>query len=309
MIVTRASAAFAAVTLMLGLAACADAPPPNVSFDGNKALAYVAHQLEFGARIPGTPAHTAAGDWIAQTLRANADTVVEQRWTHVTAAGDSLPMRNVFAQFNPAATTRILYVTHWDSRPKADKGDTEAERALPVPGANDGASGTAMLLVLAEALKAAPSTVGVDLLFTDGEDYGDFDTMTDVLIGARYYAGNTLPSATYRPMFGVLWDMIGDRNLRFLQEPYSRQFAPEVVDMVWKLGAAMGYARVFDAQSTTTIQDDHVPLGEKGFRIIDVIDLEFPWHHTSRDTIDKVSAESLELVGRVALALIRQAEQ
>jgi hypothetical protein len=81
------------------------------------------------------------------------------------------------------------------------------------------------------------------------------------------------------------------------------------VDLVWDLAARMGYERVFDQVSTTTITDDHVPLGKKGFRIIDVIDLEFPWHHTGFDTIDKVSAQSLEIVGKVALALIRQAEQ
>lgn len=303
----RAGGGIAAMAV-LALGACGGDAPPDVSFDGNRALSYVARQLEFGARVPGTPAHVAAGDWMAGVLRGLADTVTEQRWTHVTADGDSLAMRNIFAQFNPAATRRILYVTHWDSRPRSEKADTDAERAMPVPGANDGASGTAMLLVLGEALKAAPSTIGVDFLFTDGEDYGDFDTMTDVLIGARYYAGHVLPDSAYRPMLAVLWDMVGDRSLRFLQEPYSRQFAPEVVDMVWDLAARMGYGSIFDPGSSTTIMDDHVPLGEKGFRIIDVIDLDFPWHHTPHDTIDKVSAASLEVVGRVALALIRQAE-
>lgn len=286
-------------------AACGGDAPPDVRFDGERALSYVARQLEFGPRVPGTPAHQNAGDWIVSSMRAVADTVIEQRWTHVTASGDSLPMRNIFAQFNPSATRRILYVTHWDSRPRSEKGDTEAERAMPVPGANDGASGTAMLLVLGEALKATPPAVGVDFLFTDGEDYGSFDTMTDVLIGATHYANNILPDSSYRPMFAVLWDMIGDRSLRFRQEAYSLQFAPEVVRMVWDLAARMGYENVFAPLTTFQITDDHVPLGEKGFRIIDVIDLEFPWHHTPHDTMDKVSAQSLEIVGKVALALVR----
>lgn len=304
----RPTLRLASVLAVVTAAACAGDAPPDVTFDGERALSYVARQLEFGPRVPGTAAHVAAGDWIAQSLRATADTVIEQRWTHRTASGDSLPMRNIFAQFNPSATRRILYVTHWDSRPRSEKGDTDEERAQPVPGANDGASGTAMLLVLAEALKAVPSPIGVDLLFTDGEDFGDFDTMTDVLIGAEYYAGNILPEPAYRPMFAVLWDMVGDRNQRFLQEGYSLQFAPEVVDMVWSLAASMGYERIFDPRSTFEIKDDHLPLGEKGFRIIDVIDLDFPWHHTPHDTIDKVSAQSLEVVGKVALALIRRTE-
>jgi hypothetical protein len=278
----------AVAAAVFGATACGDSGPPvpNVTFDGAKALSYVAKQVEFGPRVPGSAAHRAAGDWIVQTLRPLADTVIEQTWTHTTKDNTALPMRNIFARFNVGAAQRILYVTHWDSRPLADKGATVAERAAPVPGANDGA-----------------------LLFTDGEDYGDFGPPeVDVLIGSTYYADHILPDSSYRPTFGVLWDMIGDRSLRFLREPYSMDYAPEIVDRVWDLAARMGYERVFDQASTTTIMDDHVPLGKKGFRIIDVIDLEFPWHHTGFDTIDKVSAESLEIVGRVALALIRQIE-
>lgn len=297
------------IWLGLALAACADAPPdiPLVEFDGAKALALVQTQLDFGPRVPGTPGHVAAGDWIVATMTPLADTVIEQRFEHRAVDGTILPMRNIFAQFNRRATTRILYVTHWDTRPISEKGADSAERATPVPGANDGASGTAMLLVLAEALKAVPPDVGVDFLFTDGEDYGDFDTMTDVLVGATYYAEHILPDSTYRPMFGVLWDMIGHRNLRLHQEAFSHAAAPEVNHLVWDAGIRLGYTDVFVPSVRYQIQDDHVPLIAKGFRIIDVIDLDFPWHHTPYDTIDKVSAQSLEIVGKVALLVIREA--
>jgi glutaminyl-peptide cyclotransferase len=309
MIASSVFRASAATLVALLAAACADpAPPmPTVAFDGARALTYVQTQLDFGPRIPGSPGHVATGDWIVAQLRPLADTVIEQRFTHTTADGSTLPMRNIFAQFNPAATKRILYVTHWDTRPISEKGNDAAEQARPVPGANDGASGTAMLLVLAEALKALPPTVGVDLLFTDGEDYGSFDTMTDVLIGARYYAEHILPDSAYRPMFGVLWDMIGHRNLRLPQEAYSAEAAPEVNQLVWDAAARLGHSDIFVPQVKYQIQDDHIPLIEKGFRIVDVIDLDFPWHHTPFDTIDKVSARSLEVVGRVALLLIREA--
>jgi glutaminyl-peptide cyclotransferase len=298
-----------ALVAALAATACGDATPPTptVSFDGQRALALVQTQLDFGPRIPGSPGHVAAGDWIVATLQPLADTVIEQRFEHVTADGTRLPLRNIFAQFNRGATRRILYVTHWDTRPISEKGADAAEQAQPVPGANDGASGTAMLLVLAEALKAAPPGVGVDLLFTDGEDYGSFETMTDVLIGARYYADNVLPEPSYRPMFGVLWDMIGHRNLRIPQEAYSEQAAPEVNALVWDAARRLGHGEVFVPQVKYQIQDDHVPLIAKGFRIVDVIDLDFPWHHTPYDTIDKVSARSLEIVGQVALLLIQEA--
>jgi len=295
--------------LAVAALSCGDATPPapSVAFDGERALQYVRTQLDFGPRVPGTPGHVAAGDWIVATLQPLADTVIEQRFEHVAADGTRLPMRNIFAQFNRSATRRILYVTHWDTRPVSEKGATDAERATPVPGANDGASGTAMLLVLAEALKAAPPGVGVDFLFTDGEDYGDFDTMTDVLVGATYYAEHVLPTSSYRPMFGVLWDMIGHRNLRIPKEAYSEQAAPEVNALVWDAARRLGHGDVFIPQVKYQIQDDHVPLIAKGFRIVDVIDLDFPWHHTPFDTIDKVSARSLEIVGQVALLLIQEA--
>ena len=105
-------------------------------FDGEAARGYVKAQLDFGSRVPGTEAHRKAGDWIAAQMRQRADTVIEQRWNHVTAKGDTLPLRNIFARFRPQASTRILYVTHWDSRPVSDQAEDPAKRQLPVPGAN-----------------------------------------------------------------------------------------------------------------------------------------------------------------------------
>ena len=298
-----------ATPLLNGCGDRAEAPPPNVSFDGARALEYIKLQVNAGARVPGTQAHRLVGDRIVAELRKNADTVIEQLWTHVTAAGDPLPLRNIYARFNLRATKRILYVTHWDCRPVADKSFALDDRKKPVPGANDGASGTAMLIVLAEALKAAPTSVGVDLLFTDGEDYGDFGPPeVDVLLGAQYFAGHLLPDSTYRPLFGVLWDMIGDKDLRITQEAISVEKAPEVVDRVWKMAAALGYASYF-VPDRLSVTDDHVPLLDKGLRVIDVIDINYEPHHTTQDTVDKVSAESLEIVGRLALALIRQQEK
>ena len=118
---------------------------PQTPFDGARALTYVEAQLAFGPRVPGTPGHQRAGDWIAAQMRERADTVIEQRWTHVTGEGDSLPMRNILARYNPAAPQRVLYVAHWDSRPFADQSEDAAKRQLPVPGANDGGSSSARL--------------------------------------------------------------------------------------------------------------------------------------------------------------------
>lgn len=286
------------------MVSCERAPDAG-KFDGDAALAYAKAQLDFGPRVPGTPAAQRAGDWIIQQMRQRADTVIVQSWTHVTEDSVSLPMRNIIARFKPGATDRILYVTHWDSRPMSDQAANLGDRRLPVPGANDGASGVGLFVALADALKKTPPKVGVDLVFVDGEDWGVFDErLKDVLIGSTYLAKNP-PDSGYRPMFGVVWDMIGDADLEIKKEGYSVQGAPEVVERVWKTAADLGHDDVFVQADLGAISDDHLPLLRAGYRVIDVIDLSYPHHHTPQDTFDKISARSLSIVGEVAEALLR----
>jgi Zn-dependent M28 family amino/carboxypeptidase len=276
---------------------------PRTRFDGQRAHAYVRRQLEFGPRVPGTAAHRRAGDWLVETLRGSADTVLVQEWVHRTVAGDSLPLRNVLARFRPERAERVLYVAHWDTRPVAEKEADASRRGRPIPGANDGGSGTALLLALADALKAAPPAVGVDLLFVDGEDYGDFDRDDDVLIGSSWFAEH-LPSPEYRPLFGVVWDMVGDRDPQFYHEGHSARLAPEVVERVWNVAAELGYGSAFVPQVRHTLTDDHLPLLRAGLRVIDVIDFDFPHHHRASDDLRAVSAATLQMVGDVALRLV-----
>jgi Zn-dependent M28 family amino/carboxypeptidase len=198
-----------------------------------------------------------------------------------------------------------LYVTHWDSRPVADKSSTDSLRKLPTPGANDGGSGVGLFLALGDVLKQTPPGLGVDLLFVDGEDYGTFTPDVDVLIGSTYFANN-LPSANYQVLFGIVFDMIGEVDLRIEQEGHSVNKAPEVVERVWRAAADMGYGNIFVPSAIYEITDDHVPLLNKGLRVIDVIDLDYRYHHTVDDTIDKVSATSLKAVGDVAWKLIQR---
>ena len=301
---------FLAVGLVAGVAACgagrADgAAAAPAEFDAAAAMGYVRAQLAFGARVPGTPAHRAAGDWIVAEMRQRADTVIVQEWTHTTADGKRLPMRNVIARFSPGAERRVLYVAHWDSRPLADKATTAMGRLDPVPGANDGASGVAILFGVADRLKARPATVGVDLLFVDGEDWGSFDTNTDVLIGSRHFATN-LPDAGYAPLFGVVFDMVGDSSPAFLYESHSMRAAPDVVQRVWSTARRLGHEAAFIPREYGPITDDHVPMIEAGLKVIDVIDLDYPWHHTPDDTEDKVSQRTLQMVGDVAMAVLRE---
>jgi glutaminyl-peptide cyclotransferase len=293
-----------AVALQGGACGRGEATIPS-PFDGERALGYARTFMDFGARVPGTDAHRKAGDWIASEMRSRADTVIEQTWTHTTKSGATIPLRNVLARFNPMAEERLLYVTHWDSRPVAEKSSSDSLRKLPTPGANDGASGVGLFLALGDVLKATPPGMGVDLLFVDGEDYGTFTPDVDVLLGSTYFANN-LPSANYRPLFGIVFDMIGEADLRIPQEAHSINRAPEVVERVWRTAADMGYGNVFVPASTYEITDDHLPLLDKGLRVIDVIDLDYAYHHTVNDTVDKLSARSLKIVGDVAWKLIQR---
>lgn len=301
-----------AVALAAAAAACgAQAKRPVREFDGTAAFRYLQKQMEFGPRIPGTPAHEQAGDWILAQLRTTADTVVVQAIPHRTPNGQTLPMRNFLARFRPQAAERILFLAHWDTRPNADQSANLGAQRMPVPGANDGASGVAVLLGVADILKAKPPTVGVDLLFVDGEDFGNFADSTQVLIGSRWFAAHQ--PVGYPPLFAVLFDMIGDKNLMLPYEQNSQGFAPEVVDRVWRVAEAQGYGNIFVRQAGPSLVDDHVALQRAGIHAIDVVDFDYGpnngYWHTTDDTVDKVSANSLQVVGDVALALVRQAVQ
>ncbi len=277
--------------------------------DGQRAFGYVQAQMAFGPRIPGTRGHEQAGDWLLARLRERADTVIVQEIAHRLRNGTTLHLRNFLARFRPPPVTaeRVLYLAHWDTRPTSDQARTPADRRRPVPGANDGASGVAVLLGVADALKAKPPHVGADLLFVDGEDYGDFADTSDVLIGARWFAAHQ--PAGYPPLLAVLFDMVGDSGLRIAVEQNSLAGAPEVVERVWRAAEDLGYGNVFVRTPGPVLTDDHVALQRAGIHAIDVVDFDYgpgnSWWHTPEDTIDKVSARSLKIVGDVALAVIR----
>ena len=309
---TRFRCRLAAAMAGVLVAACgARGKPAAHEFDGARALTYLEQQVRFGPRIPGTAAHDSTGDWILARLRERADTVIVQDFPHRSGAGPVIRMRNYLARFRPGEAERVLYLAHWDTRPRADQSANLAAQRQPVPGANDGASGVAVLLGVADALKAKPPAVGVDLLFVDGEDYGDFADSTAVLIGSRWFAAHQ--PVGYPPLMAVLFDMVGDRDLHLPYEQNSQGFAPEVVDRVWAVADSLGYGGIFVRQPGPSLIDDHVALQQAGIHAIDVVDFSYgpgnSYWHTTEDTLDKVSAQSLQIVGDVAVALVRTAGQ
>lgn len=294
--------------LLVAVVACSPRARAEQEFAGAQAMSYVENQMAFGPRVPNSEGHRRTGDWILERLRMTADSVWEQPFLHVTEDGDTLRLRNLCGKFRPEQAERVLYVAHWDTRPRADRSANLGAQRLPVPGANDGASGVAVLLAIADALALLPPVYGVDLLFVDGEDYGDFGVADDVLLGSRYYAKHLEPEVP-NPLFAVVWDMVGDSDLTIYQEYNSLRGAPEVVQRVWAQAEELGYERIFRQERGRMITDDHVPLLDVGIRAIDVIDLDYGpnngYWHTLEDTVDKLSVESLQVVGDVALALLR----
>ncbi len=279
-------------------------PAERPAFDAQRAFSLLEAQVAFGPRVPGQEGHREQLEWMLAFLGTRAEVVVADTFSHTTAGGDTLVLTNVMARFRPGEDRRILLLAHWDTRPWSDQSPDPEEDDVPVPGANDGASGTAVLLELATLFGEQAPPLGVDLLFTDGEDYGP-DT-ADMFLGARYFA-RTLPLDPL-PIYGVLLDMVADRNASFPVEGYSARHAPEVVRRIWSLAAQMGYGATFPTRTEEPIMDDHLPLIQAGIPVANIIDFVYGpdnslWH-TPQDIAENTSAETLGIVGEVVAELV-----
>ncbi len=278
------------------------AEPPV--FPADAAFALLERQVAFGPRVPGTAGHAAQLAWMLSYLRERADTVWVQEFRHDVPGRATLELTNVFAQFRPRVPDRILLVAHWDTRPTADMEPDPDARDRPIPGANDGASGTAVLLQLADVLSRHSPPIGVDLLLVDGEDYAP----SHMYLGAAHFAAHVPPG--YEPLYGIVVDMVADRDPRFPQEAYSRQYAPEVVDRVWRTAERLGHREHFPPIHGRAITDDHVPLNQAGIRTIDIIDFDYgpgnAYWHTHDDDLPNVGPEGLGVVGEVLVAGVWQ---
>jgi hypothetical protein len=265
--------------------------------DGARALARVTHQVAAGPRIPGTPGHTAIAEWIVSECTRLGGKVERQCATDSTL-GRPLEFCNLIARFGPADGRRIAMLAHWDSRDHSDQDPDPRHRSDPVPGANDGGSGVAVLLEVAEMMRRTPPPCGVDLVFVDAEDQGRNEAPNEFCIGARYYAAH-LGSGDARPVAAFVFDMVGDRDLGIWPEQQSMDRASNLVGIVLAAAHATG-ARDFHDTPRYTLTDDHLPLLDAGLPAVDIIDFDYPAWHTHLDLPDQVSARSLAEVSRVA---------
>jgi Zn-dependent M28 family amino/carboxypeptidase len=273
--------------LVLGwyAASFATRQPDSVSFDGSRAYADVQTQVAFGPRIPGTEGHAQIRGWIRSELET-AGWVVEIQQTERMGH----PIYNIIAKRN-ADAPQIILGAHYDTRMYADQDSTPGMQAMPVPGANDGASGVAVLLELARSLPA--DTEPVWLVFFDTEDNGHIEGW-DWILGSRAFAEEIV----VHPRAVVIVDMIGDADLNIYLEKNSNA---AIRAEIWSTAESLGYADKFINQEKFSMLDDHTPFLEAGIPAVDLIDFDYPYWHTTQDTPDKVSAESLHVVGDTLL--------
>jgi Zn-dependent M28 family amino/carboxypeptidase len=295
---------FIIIGILLNVLSAADA-----DFNAYRAFSYLEKQVEIGPRFPGSPGQLICRDWLVEMSEEYADTVIVQKFKAYRPDNNTtVDAFNIIARFNPNITKRVMLSTHWDTRPISDKDFVYYNK--PVPGANDGASGTAVLLELIRHIHTINPDIGVDVVFWDAEDMGIAGNGKYFCQGSDFYSQAPIKPL---PQKGILIDMIGDHDLQLPIEANSMLYAPTLVNEVWAIARKLGYGHIFQQKIGLDIFDDHVPLNLKaGIPTIDIIDFQYHYlgrnlWHTPRDLPAYCSPQSLQYVGDVlAIWLSRQ---
>ena len=269
----------------------------NASFNAQRAFAALEKQCEFGPRPPGSAAHRETQNYLFTELQKYANKVALQPHAY-KAKTETLHLNNILAEFGPSSGETVLLAAHWDTRPFADHDPKPENRDKAILGANDGASGVAILLEIARVLKVHPPPRRVVIVLFDGEDYGR--STDDMFIGSRFFAKNL---GKWKPDYGILLDMVGDKDLTLPIEWYSWNANREFTEAIWNRASALGLAP-FQQRLGDAIMDDHVPLIKVGIPMVDIIDFDYPYWHTIEDTVDKCSPKSLEVVATLVISII-----
>jgi hypothetical protein len=296
------------------------------AFNADSAYMYIEKQVAFGPRVPNTPAHVQAGNYLVSKLKQFGCEVTEQTFVATTWDGKKLNARNIIGSINPSATKRIVLASHWDSRPHADQDPDAADKNKAVTAANDGASGVGVLLELARTIQQAKDKpgVGIDIVFFDAEDWGSGEKVSgdyeeksgnqyDYLgfcLGSRYWSKN-LHKPGYSAYYGILLDMVGAKGATFAKEGWSMQFAPTVMNNVWQTASQLGYSQFFVDTPGSQITDDHIaPNTIAKIPMIDIIHTNvgtggfFPGWHTAEDNMSYIDRSTLKAVGQTIMQVL-----
>ena len=280
-------------------------------FDEDHAFSYLVAQCDFGPRNPGSDGYYACLDYLITELDQSANEIILQDFSYQERRyNKQYNLQNIIARFNPDSEFQTIISAHWDTRPWADQEDLRQDRDQPIIGANDGASGVAILLELAKIMGENPPPIGVNLVFFDGEDMGVPGENETYCQGSRFFAKN-LPIP--RPNEAINLDMVGDKQLVLPIERYSLEYHPKLVRHLWDRAKEMGLD-AFIGRVDYAIYDDHIPLNEiAGIPSIDIIDFKYPnsyanFWHTMNDIPENCSEESLGQVGDLMVDYIYNRE-
>ncbi len=289
-------------------------------FNADSAFRFVEEQVHFGPRVPNTPAHRKTADYLIKKLQSYGGKVTAAEFDATTFDNQRVTLRNIFASFGPEKQKRILLAAHWDTRPFADK--DSLKRDAPFDGANDGASGVGVLLEIARQIGKTAPTTGVDIIFFDGEDWGEKDGAARTrppqplldwwCLGSQHWARN---KGSYSAYYGILLDMVGAKGAQFYREGTSLEYAPRIVEKVWNTAARRGFSGTFIKQNVDGITDDHLFVNELGkIPMIDIVQYESgagffgDYHHTTKDNLSLIGKETLNAVGTVLLTVVYEEE-
>jgi glutaminyl-peptide cyclotransferase len=274
----------------------------SFSFDGDSSFSFLEEQCRIGPRYPGSEGHRLLQRLIVERLQDCGVNVSLQPFEAVLTTGDTLHLINIIGNINTGSERRIMLGAHYDTRPIAEKDTDPANRERPIPGANDGASGVAVLLELARIFGRSEPAVGVDLVFFDGEDYGRDGVEEDYILGSTHFARNI---KSYRPSAVIVVDMVGERGVEIKMEGYSMRYSPVLIHDLFAVAERMNI-EAFKKEEAVPLIDDHLPFIQIRIPAVVLIDFDYPYWHTLEDTPDKCSAASLEAVGKVLVEYILQ---
>ncbi len=279
----------------------------SIQFNADSAYRFVADQVGFGPRVPGTEAHRRCGDYIAERLRAYGADVAVTDTVLTVSDGKPVAVRNIMGRFRPDAKKSVMLLAHYDTRPWADRDPEPANHALPIDGANDGASGVAVMLEIARNISQIPADIGIDMLFVDAEDSGIYDDDATWCVGSQAWARYRNP-ADRLPSFAILLDMVGGKDAAFHREYFSELNAKGINDRVWAAARALGHENRFIDRIGGAINDDHLSIQSAGIPAIDIIESYNPategfnptWH-TLDDNLSNIDPTTMAIVGRVII--------
>lgn len=284
----------------------------SAPFSADSAYRYIAEQVAFGPRVPGSTAHIQCADWIGSKLRSWGYTVVEQRFPGQDYYGKLVEGRNIIAYLSPSSQDKVLLMAHWDTRAIADFDQDPSRRGQPILGADDGGSGVGVLLEIARQNALLPHPLGVDFIFFDLEDGGNSGDNDSWCLGSQYWAKNPhLPD--YKADYAILLDMVGSKGAKFHWEGYSKVYAAPIMYKIWQKATSLGWGKYFINSDGGDMVDDHVPvIKHRGIPAVDIINYDsnnskgFGDHwHTHGDNLNIIDKETLRAVGETISTVLR----